>query len=315
MDSISGHKIPVSAIIPTCNRLNALKKTLKSVSQQCAQPVEIIIIDASENDDTMNLCKYAITGLLSKLIWYKANEKGAALQRNQGTELAISDFILYLDDDIFLEKNCLEEIWNGIQISPNIGGVGAFVTNQKYQTPGRVTKFMYRLMSGAKLESYAGKCIGPAWNIWPEHHKSSKESIQVDWLSTVCVLYRRYILPQPVFPKIFTGYSYMEDVYLSLTVAKTLELHLIPNAEIFHDSQPGDHKKSAFKISKMQLVNRHFVMRHVMGRKSFKDYSKLFLLEVFFTISHMKKIKNVIPYFGGKVAGTFDIMTSKKIID
>lgn len=304
--------LPVSAIIPTCNRYDALKRTLESISQLQEQPYEIIVIDASNNDYTNDLCKTGIVGLNSQLLWYKANEKGAAAQRNQGTAAANTDYILYIDDDILLEEGCLQKMWDILQNIDHMGGVGALVTNQKYRVPGGLTKLMYKWMSGTKLDSYAGRCIGPAWNIWPD--SDGNKTTPVDWLSTVCVLYRRELLPNPVFPKIFEGYSYMEDVYLSLTVAKMRKLCIATEAKIFHDSQPGDHKKSIYKLARMQLINRHYVMKYVLGKRSCNDYIKLFLLELFFTLSQLKNIRKAPAYLFGKLAGIFDIVTSKRSV-
>jgi len=281
---------------------------LFSVSKQNVQPSEIIIIDASDNDLTYNLCKAGSEGLISEIKWFKADERGAATQRNIGTQLAGYQFILYMDDDILLEEGCFENLWQGIHTDDTIGGVCPFVTNQKYENPGKISRFMYRFMSGFKLKSYAGKCIGPAWNLWPEDNTDKQELVPLDWMSTVCALYRFEALPQPVFPNIFKGYSIMEDVYLSLTVAKSWKIYNITNARIFHDSQVGEQKKNIFNISRMQLVNRHFIMKYVMNRHSFKDYTKLFILELFLTVANFKNIKKMILIFFGKIAGTIEIL-------
>jgi GT2 family glycosyltransferase len=308
MDSISGHKIPISAIIPTYKRFEALKRTLQSISQQNSQPSEIIIIDASEDDSTYALCKSGIEGLLSTIIWQKATEKGAATQRNQGVSVAITNYILFMDDDILMEPKCIEKLWNAINSDKNIGGVNAMITNQKYQTPGKISMFMYWLMNGIKLESYAGKCIGPAWNIAPEDNDSLPDYVNVEWLNAGCTLYLRDALQQPLFPSFFKGYSFMEDVYLSLTVAKKWRLNNVRSAKIFHDTQPGDHKNSVYKVSKMQFVNRHYIMRYVLEKESYKDYLKLIVLEFFFAVSQLKQIKKFAPYFCGKVMGLFYII-------
>jgi len=163
-------------------------------------------------------------------------------------------------------------------------------------------------MSGVKLKSYAGKCIGPSWNIAPEDDESLPYHVSVEWLSTGCALYRRDALPNSLFPSFFKGYSYMEDVYLSLIVAKKWKLYNIRNAKIFHDTQPGDHKNSVYKVSKMQFVNRHYIMRYVLGKKSFKYYLKLIVLEFFFAVSHCKQVRECIPYFCGKIAGFLHII-------
>lgn len=279
-------------------------KTLESLALQEIQPAEIIIIDASDNCETEKLCSATIPGLSSTVIYKKARQKGAASQRNQGLEEILNQVIFFLDDDIILEKGCVERLWNCLQSDNNIGAVNAMITNQQYHAPGKLTAFMYRLMSGKELLTYAGKCIGPAWNLLPEDDPLLPECNEVEWLNTTCTLYRTEALPNPPFPVQFKGYSLMEDLALSLQVGKKWKLFNVRNAKIFHNSQPGDHKTDRSVISEMELLNRHFIMVKIMGRSSFSYYFKLFLFELFgitVVLNTATGWKNLIPVFWGKL--------------
>jgi hypothetical protein len=103
----------------------------------------------------------------------------------------------------------------------------------------------------------------------------------MEWLNTTCTLYRRAALPQPPFLAHFTGYSLMEDVALSLTVGKNWRLANARTARIFHDSQSAQYKKNKAALAKMELINRHYVMTEVLGRRNASDFLKLALLESF----------------------------------
>jgi len=72
-----------------------------------------------------------------------------------------------------------------------------------------------------------------------------------------------------------------EDVTLSLRVAQKAKLANVSAARIFHDSQPGAHKASVAGLSRMQLVNRHYIMTQVMGQQDAGGYLKLMLWEFF----------------------------------
>lgn len=303
-------QVPVSAIIPTYNRSEVLLATLQSIADQNTHPDEIIIIDASNDTSTKEILN-GIKNLESEIRWEKADEKGAAAQRNQGVILAKQEFIMFMDDDIILEENCIERLWNAINKNENIGGVNAMITNQKYNVPGKITLFMFQLMKDIKFNNYAGKCIGPAWNILPSDADELPDINEVDWLNTTCTLYRKQNLPNPAFSSHFKGYSIFEDLALSLIVGKNSKLLNIKNAKIFHDSQIGEYKKNHFKMSKMELVNRYFVMKYIMGKNTFKDYGKLFILEVFQIISRYKAIKIIPMIVFGKIAGFFEILFFK----
>jgi glycosyltransferase involved in cell wall biosynthesis len=301
---------PISAIIPTANRAGVLQATFTSIANQNVQPAEIIVIDASDDDHTQRVCAARFEKLESNIIYLKATKKGAAIQRNQGMSVAKHGFILFCDDDILLEPFCIDRLWNGIKSEENIGGVNAMVTNQQYHTPGKLTRTMYQLMYGEKLATYAGKCIGPAWNLLPEDNDSLPELVPVEWLNTTCTIYRKQSLPNPVFPEVFTGYSLMEDLTLSLIVARNYKLYNARTARIFHDSQPGAHKNNTFEQARMELLNRYYVMQHVLHRGGFKNYAKLTLLQFFGILTSLTNStgwKNLLPSVGGKLAAIGDI--------
>src|SRR5688572_5812580 len=164
------------------------------------------------------------------------------------------------------------------------------IVNQRYQSPGLVSRGLFRTLNGKSELSYAGKCIGPALNILPEDAPGLPEIVEVEWLSTTCTIYRKEALPKPAFDEHFTGYSFMEDVALSLVVGKKWKLANARTARIYHDSQTADYKADKSALAKMQLVNRHYVMTKVLRRNKFSDYAKLALLEAFGVVTPLVRL-------------------------
>lgn len=281
--------ISVSVIIPTKNRHDVLERTLNSIGEQNYQPYEILVIDASLDDKTFKVCnKYKMVSK-SKLIYCQAIIEGAASQRSQGIDLSTTPFIFFMDDDIILYPFCIMFLWDFIQTNMEIGGVNAMITNQRYHSPGTITRIFYRMLHGKKLISYAGLCFGPAWNILPEDKEGLPIFQEVQWLNTTCTLYRKIALPNPPFTNHFKGYSLMEDLTLSLIVGRLWKLYNVRKAKIFHDSQPGAHKDDIQEMEKMELMNRFYVMTNIMGRRRILDYWKLLILELFMLLSSPKK--------------------------
>lgn len=274
--------LPFAAVIPTRNRVETLQRTLDSLMAQSVQPARLIIIDASDNAFTQALCS-ELRGIApaSNLVCVAADTPGAASQRNQGVRICSEPVIGFFDDDIQLEPFCIERLWRALHSNPQLGGVNATITNQRYSAPGRISQLIFRAMAGRKEASYSGRVLGPAINLLPEDRDDLPDVVPVEWLNTTCVLYRREALPDPPFPSHFTGYSLMEDVALSVTVGKRWGLANARTARIYHDSQPGTHKSDPSRRAEMQLVNRHYVMTKVLGRNSAKDYMKLILFDLF----------------------------------
>jgi glycosyltransferase involved in cell wall biosynthesis len=274
--------LPVSIVIPTRNRAASLRRTLESLAVQSSQPAQIVLVDGSSDRDTVSACvERPVRGLASALNWVPAAVLGAAAQRNQGIALCRHDVIGFFDDDILLEAECMARLFRTLTADSSLGGVSAMIVNQNYSPPGMASRLVFRVLAGRRMASYAGCLLGPAVNLLPEDRADLPETVPVEWLNTTCTLYRREALPDPPFPGFFTGYSMMEDVTLSVCVARNWKIANVRTARIYHDSQPGDHKSDPVSRASMELTNRHYVMIHVLGRSRFRDYAKLTLWEFF----------------------------------
>jgi GT2 family glycosyltransferase len=294
----------ISAVVATRNRADSLYKTLISLSGQETQPWEIIIVDASDGEETHELCEKGIVNLRSQIRWIHASVTGAASQRHQGVMIATQPLLWFFDDDILFEQNCVERLWNALEQDRQLGGVNAMIINQRYHSPGFVSRTMFTLMHGRREKSFAGKVIGPAINLLPEDRDDLPEVVPVEWLNTTCTMYRREVLPTPVFDEVFTGYSLMEDLALSLRVAQAgWKLANARTARVVHDSQPGDYKSDVAAVASMEFQNRYYVMTNILHRRSFSDHVRLMIWELFSIASgcvSKRGIRNLAPVLLGK---------------
>jgi GT2 family glycosyltransferase len=282
VNELTPSMIGVTAVVATSGRSGPLRRALESLSEQSAQPIEVIGVDSSTDTGAHGLFQNGIRGLKSRLRWIKADSSGAAIQRKQGAALANQNVIWFFDDDIFFRSDCVARLWHGLNSDPEIGGINAMISNQRYQSPGTVSRLVFSLINGKSETSFAGKIIGPAVNLLPEDRDDLPEVVPVEWLNTTCTMYRREALPDPVFDPFFTGYSLMEDVALSLQVAAAgWKLANARTARIFHDSQPAEYKSDVRTRAAMELVNRHYVMTRILGRTRLIDYARLAGWELF----------------------------------
>jgi GT2 family glycosyltransferase len=274
---------PASAVIATRNRAASLARTLHSLAMQEVAPSELVVIDGSENEATKDMVAKFSEGHSPALSvrWIPAAVVGAAAQRNQGVSLATQPFIWFFDDDVIFEPGCAEQLWKAINADPTVGGVNAMIVNQRYHPPGRISRAVFRLMHGRRERSYAGKVIGPVVTLLPEDSTALPDVVPVEWLNTTCTIYRREALPSPPFDAVFTGYSLMEDVALSLRVGKKWKLANARTARIVHESQSGEHKSDARLVARMELINRYYVMRKILDQRGALSILRLFVWQLF----------------------------------
>lgn len=276
---------PGTAVIPTRNRTRVLERTLETLANQSLQPARVVVVDASDDGLTEQLCRKVCEGdgkwggATFELIWRAAGTRGAASQRNEAIRWLSGEAVLFIDDDILFEPGCVERLWAAFGSDPEIGAVSAMITNEAYSPPGRAWRWLLRWLAGEPMGTFAGRCFGPAVLKMPADDPALPAVVPVDWMPAGCALYRRNALPSPLFDPFFKGYSYMEDAALSLLVGKKWKLVNARTARIFHDSQPGEHKSDMNALAQMEMINRHHVMTTLLGRDSPSDIVRLAVFE------------------------------------
>jgi glycosyltransferase involved in cell wall biosynthesis len=308
--------IPVSAIIPTRNRAESLRRTLRSLFSQSAQPSEVVIVDGSEDDATkMLVADFAnqISGV--SLRRSEAIKRGAASQRNQGVAQSVQPFVLFCDDDVLFEPDCIERQWKAINANQDLGGVSAMITNQKYHPPGFASRIIFGFLNGSSDKTFAGRVLGPAVHLLPEDRDDLPEVVPVEWMNLGCTMYRRTALPSPPFDLFFTDYSMMEDLTLSLRVGRNWKLANARTARIFHDSQPGGHKSDLRVLTKMEIMNRRYVVRNILGQRGLLTLLRLGVWQLFQVASVAARAStrgNTVPILLGQADAVKAIILREK---
>ena len=110
----------ISIIIPNYNKSQFVAETINSIKVQTYDNWEAIIIDDCSSDNSVDI----IVGLTSNDNKFKLkvnlSNKGANYSRNVGIKEAKGDFIVFLDSDDILSKDCLKNRIDFFRESSNI---------------------------------------------------------------------------------------------------------------------------------------------------------------------------------------------------
>jgi len=135
----------VSVIIPTKNSSRTIQKCLQSVAGQSYQNLEIIIVDGKSTDDTVKISQE-----------YKANifilEVERTFAKNFASRKANGEYLLFLDSDMVLDPDVIEECLESIN-GPDVGGI---IIPEKTVGTGfwiKVRDFERSFYFGTKIES------------------------------------------------------------------------------------------------------------------------------------------------------------------
>lgn len=129
--------IKASVIIPTYNRSGSLSKALASLAglDFPRDQWEVVVVDNRSTDDTRQVAESAIDklGLNIKYVW--EDRLSFTVARHAGASAARGKYLLYIDDDVTVEKAWLGAIVNAFDQDPMCGMAGGPVRGAFEATP------------------------------------------------------------------------------------------------------------------------------------------------------------------------------------
>ena len=100
----------VSIIVPVYNAEKYLKRCINSLKNQTLEDIEIILVDDSSTDSSLEICQIAADEDSRIKVIHKVNE-GAGYARNAALKIATGEYIGFLDSDDFAEKEMFKTLY------------------------------------------------------------------------------------------------------------------------------------------------------------------------------------------------------------
>ena len=226
----------VSVIIPTKNRFDHLIRTVKSLLAQSVLPYEIIVVDDGSEKEIYDKNKTCLQNLMiesnkRRIFYLKGTEKGANSARNMGINKARGEIILFLDDDVILDKDYIKAILEVYLKYPFVGGVGGIIQNYpKTCLVERLFKKIFFLSQSSHNKAY----LLPSG--YPCHLESCNKITEVEVLSGCNMSYKKEVFRDFYFDENLKGYAYLDDVDFSYRVSRKYKLVITPNAKLIHNT-------------------------------------------------------------------------------
>lgn len=96
-----------SIIIPIYNVRSYVKKTIESALNQSEPDIEVILVDDGSTDGSGEICNEYAEMDRRVVVIHKKNG-GLSSARNAGTEVASTEYVMYLDGDDYLRQDAVE---------------------------------------------------------------------------------------------------------------------------------------------------------------------------------------------------------------
>ena len=302
---------------------------LKSVEEQTTIPDEVLIIDASEGDETKTaLESFNSPALADRIIYHKVsnNQRGLTRQRNFGIRKASSDLVAFLDDDVVLEPKYFTAVIECFESHGEVIGVGGYINSSLQwdkvdpSSPKRLTRFrngswerredirwvirkLLRLdnpfPAGWISESGHGRTLGSI----PPDGLDHEVQILMGGAST----WRREVFEKLSFSEYFEGYGLYEDLDFTMRASRLGKLFLCTRARLDHYHAPSG-RPNHFRYGIMVVRNGWHVWRVQWPNPSTKARFKWWTVTIILTVLRLidlrpSAIRKAIPEGLGRVWG------------
>ncbi|WP_339787979.1 MAG: glycosyltransferase family 2 protein [Imperialibacter sp.] len=153
----------MSVIIATYNGRHKIENILSSLESQSVKDFELVVVVDGSSDGTAAFLQERMS-LLKDLKVIEQVNKGRAGARNAGAKMANGDLLIFFDDDLILEPNCMEEHLGHHKSSPeSIGGGRPVMVSE----PESSYFHKYRSDLSSKWEKPLLEAVGPVNKLQP----------------------------------------------------------------------------------------------------------------------------------------------------
>jgi GT2 family glycosyltransferase len=243
-----------------------------------------VLVDGAPSDEIET--QTAVEEIIDSLPYrcdFVRNGGGTAIQRNVGIDIALGDFVAFVDDDVRLEPDFFQKILEAFESDPDgkVGGVVGYRTNE-YFAPETAQRWRWyrrlRLLKVYEPGRYDFECGYPINANMQPPFTGVRE---VDFATTSCVVWRREVLDGGLrFDPFFIDYGVLEDAHFSLRASRRWKLLQCGDACCRH-LVSSNGRANRRTIGYKCVVNYYYVFRDVAGPLSVRQKFRFWRFQAF----------------------------------
>ncbi|MGB9553215.1 MAG: glycosyltransferase family 2 protein [bacterium] len=257
----------ISVIIATRNRAEALEQiSLPALLKQTFKDFEVIVWDASDNDDSAEIVKHFPE---LKIRYFKAPRVGSCSQRNDAVKVSRGEIIYFIDDDSEISPDALEAIYEAMSTG-ELAGCSPPVIQEKFTIKeGTNSKFIAFLTKIFLLGGFGRNrvVLKSGRNQFPLPDKPGT----AQWLSGCSMAFHREVFNCLSFDEELQrlgGYALGEDVMFSHNLFKKGRLLILDKGHVIH------HQTEGGRIDSTNLAAAAILNFFIIWKKTVLPYDK-----------------------------------------
>ncbi|HOP12039.1 MAG TPA: glycosyltransferase [Oscillospiraceae bacterium] len=262
--------IPVSIVIPTLNRPQALLRTLETIAAGDAVPDQLLIVDQS-NDETFGKNADMLTqtdAAASSFLHLKLSPPSTTAARNLGMQKAINNILLFCDDDVDFHSDTLSRLYENMKITDTALVAAVDEGLKKHQS-------VLGYLTG--MRSFKNRKIGHVTrSVLGRYPDDVSGKVETNWAMGFFFAVKKS-LPEKygiVWDEKLTGYAYAEDLdftlgYCNAAKAEGKSCYIDGDIKILHRAS-GEYRIQTESHIRRYVINRMYIAaKHkIPGAKS-----------------------------------------------
>lgn len=261
-------KNSIDVLIPTINRQKEILDCLDSINKQTVKPDNIIIIDASDSDELNKILNYKYKDLS---IEYIHSDKGLPHQRNIGIQYIKSKWVLFLDDDIVLQYNFIEEAFRAIEVNEEYSCLTGSIINHNRKSKVNPLMILFQKLFYLSKSCIAGFNKSGTYNV---NHPALRGPIEVGVAIGCLSMYKSDIFNKYKFDENYQyleGYASYEDEDFSLQIRHDNKILYCTDTKAYHNRNTGCATRlSIYRGARIRAFNHRYLYRKHKTYYNFK---------------------------------------------
>jgi GT2 family glycosyltransferase len=224
----------IGIIVVSKNRPTDIARCLASIDDQTTAPAQVIVVDQSST-------RYTLAPRTSVQHIYDPQLRGIPDARNRAIPILSADIALFLDDDVELLPDCIEQLRRAVCRHPQAAGFQCHDLIEHYR--GRI----YPLLEAVFEQGFFNKspCL-------------TKGGPTRRWLEGYAMAMPARLLVLERFDDSLSGYALGEDWEMSQRLRRHGVLLDVPEARLYHHASPVNRFQMA-RIAEARWTNfRYF---------------------------------------------------------
>ncbi|WP_442508740.1 glycosyltransferase family 2 protein [Novipirellula sp. SH528] len=304
--------------ICTYKRAASLKRALDSIAIQDDRPSQLIIVDASPDQDTETVVREHVdlARLADNTLYFRVTDglRGLTRQRNFSMRFVTSDLVVFFDDDVVLQSDCLREMARVHRDQgERVAGV-AGSTPEHTESPTRLWKIrkLLHIVPDLRPGSYSASGMSVPWFVKP----GTDDLTEGDWLPGYSMMWKTKHARELGFCESFDSYAQSEDLDFSLRMRDKGALVLAGPAHLQHLPDPSG-RPNHFKLGYMAIHNRYHIFKRTYPDRGWADNTQFIYTWTMDSVLHARGL--VIPsqsaatlkHLAGRMKALFHAITGK----